>query len=380
MNYSIAAFSRLSNVAATMGELAPQQFTLTHAVFPDATMAIPEDSSGSDKMPTTSNGSNKAFLQTIFAGSLSAFVGFAGSFAIVVQGLISVGATVEQAASGLMAAAILMGICGIFLSLKHRMPISIVWSTPGAALLASSVGIEGGFSTAVGAFIVTALLIVLTGMWKSLSNVFSAVPTCLAQAMLAGILLPLCLAPFEAVVSLPSYAIPIIVTWFVFGKFNKLLAMPAAVLVTLLLIAFVTDLSAMNVTALWPAPAFVTPTLSLSALIGIAIPLYIVTMTSQNLPGMAILHSFNYQPNPNTLFNWTGIFSLFAAPFGGHSSLWSKRQRCGRTNHAFSSAAHQSCRWFGPSERICQFTGRRVERSRRSRVGNHHLFNHCIGD
>ena len=131
--------------------------------------------------------------QSIFMGLLAGFVGSASSFAVVLQGLTAVGATPEQAASGLMALSLSMGLCAIVLSLKTKLPISIAWSTPGAALLATSGAIDGGFAVAVGAFIICAILIIISGVWKPLGRAVAGIPTPLANAMLAGVLLGLCL-------------------------------------------------------------------------------------------------------------------------------------------------------------------------------------------
>ena len=109
-------------------------------------------------------------LQAVSAGLLSAFIGLASSFAVIVEGLRTVGATQAEAASGLMALSIAMGVCGIALSVRTRMPISVAWSTPGAALLASTVQVDGGFEAAVGAFLVSGALIVLAGFWKPLGR------------------------------------------------------------------------------------------------------------------------------------------------------------------------------------------------------------------
>ncbi len=130
-----------------------------------------------------------------FTGFLTTFVGFAASFAVVMQGLYAVGATDAQVISGLMMLCLFKGICEIYLSLKLKMPITIAWSTPGAALLASTGVIAGGFPAAVGAFAITAGLIILAGLWKPLERLVAGIPLSLANAMLAGVLLPLCLAP-----------------------------------------------------------------------------------------------------------------------------------------------------------------------------------------
>jgi len=114
--------------------------------------------------------------QAVITGFLAAFVGFASSFAVVLQGLKGVGASDAQAASGLMAAGIAMGLCGIVLSLKTRMPVSVAWSTPGAALLAISGTVEGGFEAAVGAFVVCGILIVVSGLWRPFGRAVAQIP------------------------------------------------------------------------------------------------------------------------------------------------------------------------------------------------------------
>jgi benzoate membrane transport protein len=250
---------------------------------------------------------------------IAAFVGFSSSFAVVLEGLTKVGATRAEAASGLMALAIAMGVCGVFLSFRYRMPISIAWSTPGAAFLATSSATHDGFPGAVGAFLVSGALIVLSGLWKPLGRWVAAIPKPLANAMLAGILLPLCLAPATAVVAHPALGLAIVLAWAVVGSIRKLYAVPAAVVVAAVLIASTTHISAHAMGPIWPRPVLVVPTFSAAAMIGIALPLYVVTMASQNIPGIAVLNANGYHPEPGTLFSWTGAFTLASAPFGGHA-------------------------------------------------------------
>ena len=256
----------------------------------------------------------------VAAGLLSAFVGFASSFAVVLRGLSAVGATPAQAASGLMALSIAMGVGGIWLSLRGRMPVSVAWSTPGAALLASTGPLEGGFAAAVGAFLVTGALLVAAGLFRPLGRAVAAIPAPLANAMLAGVLLGLCLAPVRAVAFDPAMGLAIIGTWAVVARLNRLLAVPAAVVVAAILIAATTHLPAM-MGALVPAPVLVMPNLSPAALVGIALPLFIVTMASQNIPGMAVLNANGYHPDPGPLFTRTGLLTVLGAPFGGHAAF-----------------------------------------------------------
>ncbi|MBL8671401.1 MAG: benzoate/H(+) symporter BenE family transporter [Alphaproteobacteria bacterium] len=258
-------------------------------------------------------------VPAVFAGLLAAFVGFASSFAVVVKGLTAVGASQAEAASGLMALSIAMGLAGIVLSLRTRMPISVAWSTPGAALLATSGASDGGFPAAVGAFLLTGALIVLAGLWRPLGRWVAAIPASLANAMLAGVLLGLCLAPVKAVAASPAHGMAIVLTWAIVWRLNRLYAVPAAVLVTIALVAATTPLPAASLAALWSPPVLVAPAWSPAAAVGIALPLFIVTMASQNLPGLAVLSANHYRPEPGPLLHTTGAFTLAAAPLGGHA-------------------------------------------------------------
>jgi len=255
-------------------------------------------------------------MQAVSAGLLAGFVGFASSFAVVLQGLVAVGANPAQAASGLMALAVAMGLAGIVLSLRLRLPISVAWSTPGAALLAATAVPAGGFADAVGAFVVCGVLLTVAGLWKPLGRAVAAIPAPLANAMLAGILFTLCLAPVRAVAEQPMAGLAIVLAWAVVARINRLLAVPAAVAVAVGVIAAGAPLP----TAGWlPQPDFVLPSFSLAAVTGIALPLFIVTMASQNIPGLAVLSANGYRPEAGPLFTTTGLFSIAGAPFGGHA-------------------------------------------------------------
>ncbi|WP_186808721.1 benzoate/H(+) symporter BenE family transporter [Sinorhizobium meliloti] len=262
-------------------------------------------------------------VQSLFMGVLIAFVGFASSFAVVLHGLTGIGANEAQAASGLMALSISMGVCAILVSTVTRLPVSIAWSTPGAALLASSGVVEGGFNAAVGAFLVCGLLIIIAGLWKPLGRIVSAIPPALANAMLAGVLLSLCFAPVKAIAFNPLFGLPIVLAWAVVGSVSRLYAVPAALIAFVLVVALGIDMPegalAGLSAALVPQAEFVSPSFSASALISIALPLFIVTMASQNIPGIAVLKVNDYHPDPGPLFATTGLFTLLSAPFGGHA-------------------------------------------------------------
>lgn len=255
-------------------------------------------------------------MQAVSAGLLAGFVGFASSFAVVLQGLVAVGASPAQAASGLTVLSIAMGLAGIVLSLRLRLPISVAWSTPGAALLAATAMPAGGFAEAVGAFLVCGVLLTVAGLWKPLGRLVAAIPAPLANAMLAGILFTLCLAPVRAVAEQPVAGLGIVLAWAVMARINRLLAVPAAVLVAVVVIAAAAPMPSAG----WmPQAEFVMPAFSVATLTGIALPLFIVTMASQNIPGLAVLSASGYRPEPGPLFTTTGLFSVAAAPFGSHA-------------------------------------------------------------
>jgi len=261
-------------------------------------------------------------FQSFFMGCLTAFVGFASSFAVVLQGLKGVGASDFEAASGLMALSVSMGVCAIVLSAWTKLPVSIAWSTPGAALLATAGTVEGGFAAAVGAFLVCGALIVIAGLFRPLGRAVAAIPAPLANAMLSGVILGLCFAPFKAIAFDPKLGLPILVAWAAVLAFKRLYAVPAALAAFALVIAFGVDLPE-GAVASWtrslaPPIELVIPVFTPPALVSIALPLFIVTMASQNIPGIAVLKVNHYNPMPGPLFAVTGLFSLFSAPFGGH--------------------------------------------------------------
>lgn len=255
-------------------------------------------------------------LQAIVQGQIVALVGYASSVAIVIQGLASAGASTAEIASGLMFLGLAKGLVAIGLSLSSRMPISIAWTTPGLALLATTGAVPGGFSAAVGAFIVVGLLIVLAGLWPILARLVAAIPNSIANAMLAGILLKLCLAPFVALKTLPLAALAIIATWLVFTRIARLYATPAAVLVTLLAVWLTGQGGESGIALSLPRPVFIMPIFNWDAMLNIALPMFIVTMASQNITGLAVLGSFGFRPDTRVGLTTTGVVSAVIAPFG----------------------------------------------------------------
>lgn len=255
------------------------------------------------------------------AGIVTALVGFTSSFAVVLSGLKAVGADPAQAASGLLALTVAVGVGVLWLSWRSKVPVTLAWSTPGAALLATSGTVDGGWPAAVGAFLAAGILIAMTGLVPALGRLMAKIPATLAQAMLAGVLLQLCLAPFKALADVPLFIAPVIACWLVMMKFAPRWSVPAALLVALVVIgiSLAAGGTSLNGTTVLPAFDWTTPTFSLQAMAGIALPLFVVTMASQNVPGVAVLRSFGYQTPWRASMLVTGAGTALAAPFGAHA-------------------------------------------------------------
>jgi len=262
-------------------------------------------------------------LQAVFMGLLAAFAGFISSFAIVQQGLMHLGATPTQAAASIAVLSAAMGIAAIVLTFIDRIPVSVAWSTPGAALLVASTAPAGGFSEVIGAFVVCGLLLTLAGFVRPLARAVAAIPGPLANGLLAGVLMSLCLAPVKAIAFDPWLGLPIFLAWLVVAPFKRILAVPAAMAAFVVVTILGVDLPDDALSSVFSSWGFnfewTTPSFSFAAIAGIGIPLFIVTMASQNIPGITVLKSNGYPTRPQLWFGVTGLFSLLCAPFGGHA-------------------------------------------------------------
>ncbi len=262
-----------------------------------------------------------AVRQPISAGVVSALVGFTSAFVVVLTGLVGVGASPDEAASGLLAVSVTMGLSCILLAAWTRMPITVAWSTPGAALLASTGAVDGGWPAAVGAFVVTGVLIVLTGLVPQLGALMAGIPTAVAQAMLAGVLFQLCLGPVTGLATNPVAVAPVVAAWLVAARFRPRWAAPLAFLTAAVVIAAHVAWSTTSVDTadLVPRVEVTVPTFGVAGLLGIALPLYLVTMAAQNVPGVAVMKGLGYQVPWRRSMLVTGAGTLLGAPAGGHA-------------------------------------------------------------
>ncbi|MCW2834145.1 MAG: benE [Nocardioides sp.] len=251
------------------------------------------------------------------AGVITALVGFTSSFPVVLTGLAAVGASQDQAASGLAVVTLTMGLGCIVLSLILRIPVTIAWSTPGAALLAGATLPVAGWAGAIGAFLVAGALYLLTALVKPLGDWVGRIPSAVASAMLAGVLFTLCVAPFQALAVDPAAIAPVLVTWLVLLRFARRWAVPGALVAAGVVIAVLGE--PLGSGSLLPALTWTAPEFSWRTTLALGVPLYLVTMTGQNIPGVAVMESFGYRNPLRPALLWAGTSTVLSAPAGGFS-------------------------------------------------------------
>lgn len=232
---------------------------------------------------------------SIIAGIVAALVGYTSSFAVVLSGLRGVGASPAQAASGLLAVTATMAVATLLLTRRYRIPVLIAWSTPGAALLATTGTVHGGWPAAIGAFLICGALITLTGLWPRLGALIGSIPAPIAQAMLAGVVLELCLTPVKGFVAHPWEVAPIVLTWLAVLRIAPKWAVPAGFAVALIVIGIDAANHGGVHGSLLPQFRWSTPRFTSAGVLSLALPLYVVTMAGQNVPGTAILASYGYR-------------------------------------------------------------------------------------
>lgn len=255
-------------------------------------------------------------MTIVFSALVAAFVGFAASVAVVLAATQAVGATPGQAISWIAGLAIAQAGAGIWLSWRYRMPMICAWSTPGAALIAATSGLD--MAAAVGAFLLAAVLMMLTAAFRPLGALIEKIPMPVAAAMLAGVIFRFVVAVFDEMRLSPGLVLPLLAVFLLARLASPFLGVIAA------LIAGIALTFGLGM-ASWPADAltlsgleFVTPRLDIAAMLGVGVPLYLVTMAAQNLPGFAVLRAAGYKPPTAASLFVTGLASFLTAPFGAH--------------------------------------------------------------
>lgn len=254
---------------------------------------------------------------TVVAGFIAMLTGYTSSLVLMFQAGQAAGLSSGQISSWIWALSIGMAICSIGLSLRYRAPVMVAWSTPGAALLISSLpGVPYG--EAIGAYILASGLIVLIGLTGSFDRIMRRIPASIAAALLAGVLFRIGLEICAAAEQQPLLVVAMLLAYLLGKRLLPRYAVLAALLVGCLLSALFGLLDFSDFELQLAVPEWTTPEFSLAAAISIGIPLFVVAMASQNLPGMAVLRANGYEVPASPLLTSTGLASILLAPFGSH--------------------------------------------------------------
>lgn len=251
------------------------------------------------------------------AAAVATVVGFGGTVALVVQAGQAMGAAPAQIISMVTALCLGIGLPGAVLSWRLKMPVVLAWSTPGAALLAAST-LGLGWSTAVGAFVIAGLLMVLTGLVPALGRLAERIPAAVASAMLAGVLLPFCLKLFLVFPTDMTLAAGLLLVFLVMRRLAPAWTLPVVLVAAFAVLALRGQVALPEGTGLFGALSPVMPAFDWKAAVSLALPLYLVTLASQNLPGLVVLRAAGYAPPAGKLIFWGGLTSTLLAPFGAH--------------------------------------------------------------
>ncbi|KAF0173461.1 MAG: benzoate membrane transport protein [Rhodobacteraceae bacterium] len=256
-------------------------------------------------------------ISLLSSALVAALVGYGSTIALILSAAAALGASPAQTASWVFAICIAKAVGSAWLSFQTRVPVVLAWSTPGAALIAATSGIS--MAEAVGAFLLAGGLIALTGALRPLGRAVALIPDGVAAAMLAGVLLPFCLKGSAAAQALPALVLPMIAVFLLVRLKNPALAALAA-LATGLILAFATGAAHLPALALpMPTLTFIAPSFRPDVLLGLGLPLYLVTMASQNLPGFATLRAAGFEPPVRPALITTGGLSALAGLFGAHT-------------------------------------------------------------
>ncbi|MBN9062881.1 MAG: benzoate transporter [Rhizobiales bacterium 65-9] len=254
-------------------------------------------------------------MSQLFSGFVGALVGFSASVAVVLAAAQAVGATDAQTISWITGLALAKAAASVFLSWRYRQPIISAWSTPGAALIAATSGLN--LSVAVGAFLVAAALMILTALVKPLGALVARIPMSIASAMLGGVIFRFVVAVFDEMRTAPALVALALAVFLVVRLIN-----PFGAVIASLVVGIVAALA--SGLATWPALTFAPtliwtpPVFDAATIIGLGVPLYLVTMAAQNLPGFAVMRASGYEPPVQPALFVTGLTSLLTAPFGAH--------------------------------------------------------------
>ncbi|MEJ5021224.1 benzoate/H(+) symporter BenE family transporter [Ochrobactrum vermis] len=254
----------------------------------------------------------------IVAGLISVIVNYGGTFILVFQAAKVAGLSPALTASWVWSVSIGVGLSGLYLSWRYREPIITAWSTPAAAFLVTALATTS-YAEAIGAYMISALAFVILGVSGYFEKVIRLIPPGIASGLLAGILLQFGIGAFGGTTVDPVLVGLLIVAYVVL---KRLYARYAVVGILVLGLAFLLLQNRVDLTGLrleFAAPVFTMPEFSLNALLSVALPLFLITLTGQYMPGMLVLRNDGFKTSANPIVTVTGLGSLIMAPFGSHA-------------------------------------------------------------
>ncbi|AZS18318.1 benzoate transporter BenE [Paenibacillus lutimineralis] len=252
------------------------------------------------------------------AALISVIVNYGGTFILVFQAAKVAGLSPEMTASWIWSISIGVGITGIWLSYRYREPIITAWSTPGVAFLVSALAVTP-YSEAVGAYMISAAGFVVLGLSGMFERFVRLIPPGIASGLLAGILLQFGISAFGGAKVDPLLVVVLFVAYVVLKRFTSRYAIVGILVIGLLYLILTGKADFSNIQLAIASPVFVAPEFSLQALLGVALPLFMITLTGQYMPGMLVLRNDGFKTSANPILTVTGLGSLLTAPFGSHA-------------------------------------------------------------
>jgi benzoate membrane transport protein len=248
---------------------------------------------------------------------IATVIGFGGTVALITQAMRTLGASVEQTGSAVTALCLGIGVSGAIFSVWLRMPVVTAWSTPGAALLAATTPALT-WAQAVGAFLAAAAMMIVVGLVPLFETLAKRIPSSIAAAMLAGVLLPFCLNLFKLGTTEPLLILVLGATFVVARQHVPLYALLLVLAVGVVFTALRGAVQPLPQGATFGTLIPAAPNFDARIILSLGVPLFLVTLVAQNLPGLVVLSASGYHPNPGPLLWGTGLASLLMAPFGAH--------------------------------------------------------------
>ena len=261
---------------------------------------------------------NDFSVPAVFAGFITFLVGISVSAVLVIQAAQTLGANTEQITSWFWALGLAIGLSGLLLSWKFKYPVATSWSTAGLALILAT-GSGYNLNEAIGAFLVCGLLTAILGFSGVFQKVLSYIPQSLTSAMLAGVLLKFGIALFASMQNEWAFILSLLAAYILSKRFWPRYSIVITVIAGIAMCPIFLNFSMPSIDFGMAKPVWVTPEFSSSAILGLALPLFVINMASQYLPGLAMIKSYGYNPHVNHLIGWTGMAQALLAPFGSYS-------------------------------------------------------------